>query len=49
MPTVTTTLYLSDEDYNEKYLPKKQEVLNKMRIFIRNYLGIKKKGEKKWR
>jgi len=42
MPNVTTTLYLSDEDYNEKYLPRKKEILDKMRKFIRDELGIEK-------
>ncbi len=43
MPNVNTTLYLSDDDYNEKYLPRKKEILEKMRIFIREELGIAKK------
>jgi len=42
MPNVTTTLYLSDEVYNEKFLPKKKEILNEMREHIRKQLGIKK-------
>lgn len=43
MPNINTTLYLSDEDYNEKYLPRKQEILGKMREVIRDELGIEKK------
>ena len=43
MPNVTTTLYLSDEAYNEKFLPRKKEILNNMREHIRKQLGIKKK------
>ena len=43
MPNVNTTLYLSDDDYNEKYLPRKKEILEKMRKFIREELGIEKK------
>ena len=41
MPNIQPTLYLSDEDYNEKYLPRKKEILNKMRNNIRKQLGIK--------
>jgi len=43
MPNVNTTLYLSDDDYNEKYLPRKKDILEKMRKFIREELGIEKK------
>ena len=42
MPNINTTLYLSDEDYNDKYLPKKKEILEKMRAFIRKELGVQK-------
>lgn len=41
MPTVNTTLYLSDIDY-VKYLERKDEILDKMREFIRQELGITK-------
>jgi len=43
MPNITTTVYLSDEDYNEKFLPRKQEILNDMRNHIREKLGIRKR------
>jgi hypothetical protein len=42
MPNVTTTLYLSDEVYNEKFLPRKKEILDSMREYIRKELGITK-------
>lgn len=41
MPTVNTTLYLSDKDY-VNYLERKDEILDKMRDFIRKELGITK-------
>jgi len=43
MPNINTTLYLSDEDYNEKFLPRKAEILEKMRVEVRKELGIVKK------
>ena len=43
MPNIATTLYLSDKDYKEKYLPRKNEILDKMRNFIREELGIENK------
>ena len=43
MPNVNTSMYLSDEDYNEKFMPRKKEILNKMREFIRKELDIVKK------
>jgi len=44
MPNISTTLYLSDKDYNERYLPRKKEILEKMRKYIRQELGIEKKN-----
>ena len=41
MPNVTTTLYLSDEVYNKDFLPKKKEIMEKMRSHIRDQLGVK--------
>ena len=46
MPNVTTTLYLSDEVYNEKFLPRKKEVLDKMRANIREELGVTTRNQK---
>jgi hypothetical protein len=46
MPNITTTMYLSDEDYNEKFLPRKKEILDKMRSIIRKELNITKRKEK---
>ncbi len=43
MPNISTTLYLSDEDYNEKFLPRKTEILNIMRSAVRKELGVEKK------
>jgi len=40
MPNITTTLYLSEECYNEEYLPRKKEICNKMRNIIRKELGL---------
>jgi hypothetical protein len=45
MPNITTTLYLSDEVYNEKFLPRKKEILDKMRATIREELGIVPKNK----
>ena len=47
MPNVTTTLYLSDEDFNEKFMPRKKEILSKMREAIRKELKVNDKGNKK--
>ena len=47
MPNINTTLYLSDDDYNKKFLPKKKEVLEKMRNFIREELKIDKPDKQK--
>jgi len=44
MPNINTTLYLSDDDYNKKYIPRKREILDKMRVFIRKELGIESKN-----
>ena len=43
MPNISTTLYLSDEDYKAKFLPRKLEVLEFMREAVRKELGITKK------
>ena len=43
MPNIHTTLYLSDKDYKEKYLPKKTEILQLMRDTVRKELGIEQK------
>jgi len=40
MPNISTTMYLNDIDYNEKYMPRKEEILKKMRSYIREELGI---------
>ena len=42
MPNISTTLYLSDDDYNTKYLPRKKEILEVMRDAVREELGIAK-------
>jgi hypothetical protein len=42
MPNVNTTLYLSDEDYHDKFLPRKKEILEQMRKSVREQLGITK-------
>lgn len=42
MPTVNTTLYLSDDEY-AMFIPRKAELLDKMRNFIRAEMGIEKK------
>lgn len=47
MPNVATTIYLSDEDYNEKFIPRKTEILQKMRDYVREELGIVKKDNRK--
>lgn len=47
MPNVTTTLYLSDEVYNNKFMPRKKEILKKMRAEVRKELGIEKTREDK--
>jgi hypothetical protein len=49
MPNITTTLYLSDEDYNDKFMPRKKEILNRMREVVRKELGVtpKQTTEKK--
>lgn len=43
MPNISTTLYLSDKDYEEKFIPRKTEILEKMRQVVREELGITKK------
>lgn len=45
MPNITTTLYIPDEIYNEKFLPRKKEILTRMRDEIRKELGITKKNK----
>ena len=45
MPNVSATLYLSDDDYNTKYLPRKKEILAKMRTLIKIELGVTQKEE----
>jgi len=35
MPNVNSTLYISDEDYINKFLPNKKEILGRMREIIR--------------
>ena len=46
MPNITTTLYLSDEVYQSKFLPRKKEILDKMRTSIREELGIEVRDKK---
>jgi|AntAceMinimDraft_16_1070373.scaffolds.fasta_scaffold612716_1 hypothetical protein len=46
MPNITTTLYLSDEVYKSKFLPRKTEILDKMRISIREELGVEVREKK---
>lgn len=38
MPNIATTVYISDKDYAEKFLPRKKEILEKMRTVIRKEL-----------
>jgi len=45
MPNITTTLYISDDVYNKKFLPRKSEILNKMRNEIRKELGLETKKQ----
>lgn len=40
MPNVSTTVYLSDDDYVNKFKPRKKEIMQKMRDFIRAELDI---------
>ena len=47
MPNITTTLYLSDEDYVDKYEPNKSKILKRMREIMRAEMGITTKKEKK--
>lgn len=47
MPNITTTLYLNDEDYKEKFLPNKEEILSKMRRKVCEELDIDIKDKSK--
>ena len=47
MPNITTTLYVSDEDYVEKYEPNKQKIVQRMREIMREEMGISKKDKRK--
>lgn len=41
MPNIATTIYVNDEIYAKKYMPRKQEILKKIRSMVRKELGLK--------
>lgn len=46
MPNITTTLYVSDEDYVNKYEPNKDKILKRMRDIMREEMGISKNDKR---
>lgn len=40
MPNISTTLYVSDDVYKNKFMPRKKQVLRAMREAVRKELGI---------
>lgn len=47
MPNATITLYVSDEDYINKFIPQKKKVYKMMRDKVREEMGILEEYKKR--
>ena len=45
MPNITTSMYMTDEEYSEYFLPNKKRILQVMRETVRKELGLRQRGD----